>query len=369
MVEGEDAQIVLEPTFGAHRPDHDAVMAYAEGYELVHYLVFVETLLETGFDGDIVLATSALEDLREGVEEYLRSCATCVVYATDFSCSDNGFTTTSNRMQDNGGKMSFQMCRLDYIYGVTNPKSGIVEAVPDPRMGRVVATSRYELYWVWASQYNSHSWLMLLDARDAYFQSNPFSTLPRTLPSETKQDGLLYFFGENTDNTRLGKSPKNRKWLERGYSLGVMKLLSEKPTICSGSTMGEQIALEAYLRAMVNEWDETGVLQKGADQGFHNYLYYSNKLENIKEIRSTTVFDQGKGIINNLGALRELKLKDLGIYKEEDRLVYNWDGSVSPVVHQWDRDKEIFHYTFNKRFPEAIEAWNKKKAELAAKGS
>mmetsp|Transcript_30807 Transcript_30807/g.50880 ORF Transcript_30807/g.50880 Transcript_30807/m.50880 type:complete len:481 (-) Transcript_30807:62-1504(-) len=369
-IEGENAQIVLEPTFGTHRPDHDAVMAYAEGYELVHYLQFVETLLATGFEGDIVLATSALDDLRDGVEDYLRSCTACVVYATDFTCSDNNFDTTSERMQDNGGRMSFQMCRLDHIYGVANPVTGILEAVPDPRTGRVVATSRYELYWIWASQYDSHAWLMLLDARDAYFQTNPFTDLPRTTESSSKKDGLLYFFGENTANTRLGKSPKNRKWLERGYSVGIMKFLSDKPTICSGSTMGETIAVEAYLRAMVNEWDETLVLQKGTDQAFHNYLYYSNKLQNVKEIRSVTVFDQGKGIINNLGALRDLKLVDLGVYKVEERLVYNWDGSVSPVVHQWDRDKLLFHYISDKVFPATKTAWEeKKKKTLVQKSS
>jgi hypothetical protein len=357
---GKNATIIVEPTFGKHRPDQDAVMAYAEGYELVHYLAFVESLKGTGFKGDIVLAVSGLENLREGVEEYLRQCDTCVVYATNFTCSVDGFQTTSSRIQDNGGTMSFQMCKLDYIYGVPNERTQVVEAALDPRNGRVVATSRYELYWIWSARYHSHSWLMLLDARDAYFQTNPFSTVPRT--TDHKDDGLLYFFGENTNQTRLGKSPKNRKWLERAYSQGVLDYLSEKPTICSGSTMGEQIAIEAYLRAMVNEWDETHILQKGADQGFHNYLYYSNKLANVKEIRSITVFDQGKGIINNLGALRDLKLVNLGLYNYEDRVVYNWDGSLSSVVHQWDRDKDIFHYTMDERFPATTTAWEQRKS-------
>lgn len=358
---GKNATIIVEPTFGKHRPDQDAVLAYAEGYDLVHYLVFVESLKGTGFEGDIVLAVSALENLREGVEEYLRQCDTCVVYATNFTCSADGFETTSSRMQDNGGLMSFQMCKLDYIYGVTNEKTQIVEAALDPRNGRVVATSRYELYWVWSAHYHSHSWLMLLDARDAYFQTNPFVDVPRS-STDHSDDGLLYFFGENTNQTRLGKSPKNRKWLERAYSQGVLDYLWDKPTICSGSTMGEQIAIEAYLRAMVNEWDETHILQKGADQGFHNYLYYSNKLANVKEIRSITVFDQGKGIINNLGALRDLKLANLGLYNYKDRVVYNWDGSLSSVVHQWDRDKDIFHDTMDERFPATIAAWQERKS-------
>jgi hypothetical protein len=362
MLTGKNASIVLEPAFGIHRPDQDAVMAYAEGYELIHYLAFIESLKGTGFRGDIVLAVSALPLLREGVEEYLRGCDTCVIYAIDFTCSDDGFQTMSSRTQDNGGRMSFQMCKLDYIYGVPHPLSRKLEPVLDPREGRVVATSRYELYWIWTVRYHSHSWIMLLDARDAYFQLNPFQDLPRTSSTQKVKDGLLYFFGENTNQTRLGKSPKNRKWLERAYSLGVVSYLAEKPTICSGSTMGEQIALEVYLRAMVNEWDETHTLQKGADQGFHNYLYYSNKLANAPEIRSIYVFDQGKGIINNLGALRGLKLVDLGLYDLDTHYVYNWDGRLSPVVHQWDRDKVLYGYTTDYRFPATEISWKEKKS-------
>ena len=141
-----DAKVVLEPTFGKHRTDQDAVFAYAEGYDLVHYLNFVQTLLDTGFHGDVVLAISALDDCADGVVEFLQSCQTCVIYATDFfRCSDDGFESSQQRMVDNGGKMSFQMCKLDYIYGVPNAKTGELEAVPDPRKGRVVATSRCKL--------------------------------------------------------------------------------------------------------------------------------------------------------------------------------------------------------------------------------
>ena len=115
---------------------------------------------------------------------------------------------------------------------------------------------------------------MLLDARDSYFQSNPFSNLPRHNPSsedDSKPDsGLLYMFGENAEATRLGKSRKNRNWLQRGYGDAVVEALKDKPTICSGSTMGEQIAVETYLRAMVNEHDESHTRMTGSDQGFHN---------------------------------------------------------------------------------------------------
>jgi hypothetical protein len=34
-------------------------------------------------------------------------------------------------------------------------------------------------------------------------------------------------------------------------------------------------------------------------------------------------------------------LSEWGLYNTEKELVLNWDGSTSPVAHQYDRDKEV----------------------------
>lgn len=174
--------------------------------------------------------------------------------------------------------------------------------------------------------------------------------------------------------TRLGKSNKNRKWLQNAYGTAAITALQDKPTICSGSTMGEQIAMETYLRAMVAESDETGVVLMGADQGFHNYLYYSNKLGNAQTIRKIVVFDQGSSFINNLGALRTQELSTWGngkIVKSTTMKqgsstttgtkheVYNWDGQISPVVHQYDRHKLLSEYFYKIKSVEYRNRWDK----------
>ncbi len=66
--EGMEAVVLLEPTIGKHWPSKDTVFLFAEGYDLSIYLCFVESLCETGFDGDIVLSLSALENLKKGIE-------------------------------------------------------------------------------------------------------------------------------------------------------------------------------------------------------------------------------------------------------------------------------------------------------------
>ena len=112
--------------------------------------------------------------------------------------------------------------------------------------------------------------------------------------------------------------------------------------------MGETVALESYLRAMVHQFDTTKCVNKGCDQGFHNYLHYSRDLEHTEGIEKVVVFEQGKGIINNLGVLRNKPLRERGLLDDE-MTVLNWDGSISYVAHQFDRDDELNKFVKGKR--------------------
>ncbi|GKY95624.1 hypothetical protein MPSEU_000523700 [Mayamaea pseudoterrestris] len=363
--------ILVRPSYGKHRPEADAILAYAEGYQVAYYIMFMETLQATGYKGDVVLAIANDSYLHDGVKEYLLKFVmnrddhiqqhedskqtgtqlNVIIYQLDLDC--DGTPDGKRAVMDRSKATDvFQMCRLDHIYGYNDKETGEMLPLKDPREGRVVATLRYEWYWIWTRQYFSHSWLMLIDARDTFFQSNPFADLPRRSTANSTADvidGLLYFFGENADATRLGKSRKNANWLRNGYGAGLLDALADKPTICSGSSMGEQVALETYLRALINEHDEGSVRMTGSDQGFHNYLYYSGKLLNAATISKLIVWEQGRGMINNLGALRTNTLTSWGVRDPDTTVVYQWDGETpSPVVHQWDRDKDLHNYMLAK---------------------
>lgn len=273
---GEDVEVLLEPAFGEHRSDHDAVFAYAEGYKLSYYMMFMETLTQTGFRGDVVLAIAEDKVISNDVKEYLQTFAhgdpnrpSVVAYQIPLYCEG---TEDHKReyMPKSGGLNGFQMCQMgSQVYGWRDDLGHVTHTANDPREGRTVATIRYEWYWICSLQYNRHSWIMLLDARDSFFQTNPFVDLPRETDPD-RPDGLLYLFGENANATRLGISRQNRNWLTKGYGERVIEVLKDSPTICSGSSMGEQVAIETYLRAMVNEHDECQVRMMGSDQGFHN---------------------------------------------------------------------------------------------------
>jgi hypothetical protein len=80
----------------------------------------------------------------------------------------------------------------------------------------------------------------------------------------------------------------------------------------------------------------------GVDQGFHNAILYTGILSKYLDIR---IFPQGEGPVNVLGGffgekkLLRAHLKDWKIIRGEApfKYVYNWNGELSPVVHQLDR--------------------------------
>jgi hypothetical protein len=174
---------ILKPTYGTHRSDKDAVFVLAAEYGLDTYLTFVESLRSTGFDGDIVFAVSILDMSAEGVKEYLTTSSNIVTYVLEFQCFNAEMEETSS------SKGGMRVCQLHHLY--SDLKGRVMK---DPREPRTIPTTRYELYWLWSLQYQSNVWFLLLDARDSYFQLNPFANLPR-IGNSQKTDGKLYFFG------------------------------------------------------------------------------------------------------------------------------------------------------------------------------
>eukprot|EP00816_Leptocylindrus_hargravesii_P002119 CAMPEP_0196817842 /NCGR_PEP_ID=MMETSP1362-20130617/62823_1 /TAXON_ID=163516 /ORGANISM="Leptocylindrus danicus, Strain CCMP1856" /LENGTH=550 /DNA_ID=CAMNT_0042195705 /DNA_START=124 /DNA_END=1773 /DNA_ORIENTATION=- len=306
----DDVEVVLKPAFGQHRSDQNAVFAFAEGYTLDIYAGFIESLIDTGYTGDIVLSVSSLEKLDPEVEKYLRSRPNLVVYAVKWDC----FKKSGEEIDNTNGGMSD--CKMHGMFA--NASTG--EIAEDPREARPVATARYELYWAWSLLYSPHSQILLIDARDTIFQGDPFGGMK---PS-SGETGILRFFAENADATSLSISSFNKNWLIAAYGKAAFEKISDRPVICSGSTAGEQVAIESYLRAMVLQFDETKCKKKGCDQGFHNYLHYYNKLVGAFGIDKIIVYEQGKGAVNNLGAMKTKPLTEWGLLDTVKEVVLNW---------------------------------------------
>jgi len=251
------------PIFGEHNKAADAVLVFAYGYQPPAILRFVESLIDTGYYGDIVLGLNyemlmrSLEkgkgggiegeekDDRLGVaagafESYLEHRSkvhNLVVYDVKLECDPKDPTT----------------CTAPYMYRIldheshtsnrnTNSTTNIedttaVEFLPDPRIARSVKLLRYEYYWAWSTNYvNADTMgsnrIFLSDLRDVYFQRNPFNAsswfASRELYSTTAdatgddasyvdkqyvQQTSLQVFVEDTSKFVIGTQTSNARWI------------------------------------------------------------------------------------------------------------------------------------------------------------
>lgn len=302
------------PLFGFQHTGGDAIFALACNYPKEYYQRFAGSLRKFGYDGDIVLAVSPPEKMKPGVSAYLKATKV-LAYSFDVDCAGKD----NCKMQD---------AFLGY---------------PDPRPMRTFANIRYALYEYWLRQYKTTSYILILDFRDTFFQANPFGHLP---PAHTRLPKYeLNLFAENFLVKNIGKCVYNSLWVGRCFGKDALKQVKDFPVLCSGSTMGTYSAVHYYVRAMLSSMDTVKCWLKGieSDQGYQNYLYYSGKF-NTRD-GNATVFAQGTGVVNTIGALngfrvpKEMKgpLDTHWKIRDKEGFVLNYDGTRSACVHQWDR--------------------------------
>ena len=78
------------------------------------------------------------------------------------------------------------------------------------------------------------------------------------------------------------------------------------------------------------------------DQAFHNVIIHTKQLSRFMSIKQ---FPQGEGPINTIGgfkqdkALVKMNLTDWQILQgsKYNKTIHNWNGDISPVVHQYDK--------------------------------
>ena len=114
---------------------------------------------------------------------------------------------------------------------------------------------------------------------------------------------------------------------------------------------------EAYLclRRHPNKFDgkRGHVCSGGADQGFHNYLFWNNKFN------ASVALLNAEGPVYTVGIFRGKPVRSLDFDRNTDGDVITppqrGPQYVVPVIHQWDRHYDLLDHVF-------------KKFELAAEG-
>jgi hypothetical protein len=342
------------PQYGSHRPEADAIMTFSIGYNLEKIIYFITSLVETGYDGDIIIGTAT--DLGTDMRDFLEYYSThhhVIVYEIpiDYCCRGS-------------------RCKVVHMY-----KTNSSLMVPDGRDYRTSAILRYEYYYEWSSIYQSKSRILVTDSRDVFFQRNPFEKLH--LQMETH---LLVFDSGATKNLKkpsnhsmlILESGPDYNWIRNAYN---NKTLAEeikfKPSSCSGTTIGGQPALSMYTRAMVDQFDYSMQIQPGHrgnyDQAFHNVLLHKNLLINATNITKVILYTSGglDSPVRTMGQeikhrLKERPLVDISWFKNRsgEELIVNFDGLATAIVHQGDRHPEIARMIKGRAAREMMK-WNK----------
>ena len=198
----------LDPLGAKHNYSNNAIFASYYSHDLnprkIHKFVGTARLF---FTGDIVMGV--YPGLDEKSFQLLQSY-NVVVYRIPMSCKNN----------------EFGLCRYDV------PE---MELVPPAQL-------RYYLYQMWASLYSESSNILLADARDVIFQSNPFMYRR----NEWKGADIITFL-ESHPNKVISRCPFNSGWIEQCYGKKALQSVGRNVVSCSGTTMGTRNGILVYV--------------------------------------------------------------------------------------------------------------------------
>ena len=140
-VQYHNATVMLKPTLGQHTFSNDAVFGIADGLSLHKIVLFVTTLRNSGFVGDIVLSVSSKEKLEAETWAFLEyhSKYRLIVY-------EGRAVYEIKKVRKRGDKgwkyvETIEAVTLTGLY--MDGKSE--EALLDPRKSRPMDTARYEV--------------------------------------------------------------------------------------------------------------------------------------------------------------------------------------------------------------------------------
>lgn len=159
--------------------------------------------------------------------------------------------------------------------------------------------------------------VLVTDVRDVLFQNDPFEPVVMGLE----------LFAEESPIT-IGAQPANRDWVLELYGREVLRQIEAKPVSCCGTVIGDRASILHYLAEMRQEsfWRRQPLTAH--DQGIHNYLLWTGRLEPSRLIAN------GEGRVLSMALMKSVDLDERGY-------VVNRDGTVPAVLHQYDRHPEI----------------------------
>jgi len=285
-------------------PGRDVILTTLHRANFAYFAPFVFSLKHAGYTGQLVAFTSAVDS--ETCAKFRELGVTIVLF--HFS----------------GKRERQRLARLWPLWRAFF-SSRASQAAKEKLAHRVlhVRYRRYLLYLQFLREYGAgFDRILLADAKDVYFQAEPFSWNP--VP------GLHFFLEENSH--RIGRSRLHRLWMGCQFGEDYVERHAGETVTCSGTTFGDTTSVLQYLERMIATIMKARNLAKiyGGDQGIHNYLLLEKRLPN------SVVHPNRRAPVLTLGAMRwdQVQLNAQGLVVDET-------GAPVPVLHQYDRIPEL----------------------------
>ena len=224
---------------------------------------------------------------------------------------------------------------------------------------------RYQAYMEFTDNFAEQKEIILItDVRDVFFQEDPFDSVPFGAKNFLNSSINLLLFQEGLNDisnevVTLSNTAPNFRWMTNIYGYKVFGAFRYKTPLCSGTTIGTKSGLQDYTRAMILEGylclkrnpkkfvkKRGHVCSGGADQGFHNFLFWSKRLPMGAALKN------GDGPVYTVGMIRGKPARSLNF--DQNHLgevvspVQRGPECRVPVIHQWDRHNDLIKYVYEK---------------------
>jgi Nucleotide-diphospho-sugar transferase len=294
----------------------NVVLAAAQDYTWQELRPFVESLLATGFRGEIRFFAPGVEAVTVGE---------LVNAGVDISRPRRVRVKVGSRVfQPYDPRPTRIRWHVQPLY--RHVVRGLTSLSPDRRTAAArlagalsnVEVARYFWYFLYLSRtVSDYRNVMLTDVRDVVFLRDPF---------DFEVGESANFFLEDEKFT-LAANVNNRGWLAGAYGLQALEELGGFPISCSGVTIGAAPAVLEYLEVMVDSLARLSRQFRGMDQGVHNYVVHKGLVPRARVVANT------EGPVLTLGLMSP----------GEAATALRERAHQVNVVHQYDRHPEIAH--------------------------
>ncbi len=187
---------------------------------------------------------------------------------------------------------------------------------------------RHKHYLDFVKKYDNYKNVAIVDIRDVIFQCNLFDVSCNAVE-----------FGME-ENIAVTLNSFNHRWLTTVAGQTKADTWLGRQVSCAGATFAPLALMQDYLSTMHGLLRNIREPLGPVDQGAHNCIQFDDLIQTIDRVPNRT------RRVQNMQGQSDWIIKN--------HLLRNVDGSVTPVIHQWDRHSELIPWAESISFEQPL---------------